>query len=308
MDKASLPLLSTVPQTPLAAQDAILRCQAALLARSGLEEAASTSFNRGGAQEIFVTCSIGVAVFPDDGHEIDILITNAGLAMRHAKGLGRHTYEFFSSELNEKAVRTLTRGADLRRAFTRNQVELLYQPRVHTVTGRLTGAQAIVRWVHPSGEVFEGDVVLEMAATNEMSMALTEWMLQFLRDQTKAWRSGALRLPRIGVPICLDQLALPQVCDVLRKAIRGGLQPQYLAVEFRGGAALEPAAENLEAFAGLKNMGVRFVLDQFGGEHSSLLQLRRLPVDEIKFHPKFFQAAATGRETPPLSAAMLAMT
>ena len=273
-----------------------------------LLEAASTSFNRGGAQEIFVTCSIGVAVFPDDGGEMDILITNAGLAMRHAKGLGRHTYEFFSSELNEKAVRTLTRGADLRRAFTRNQVELLYQPRLHTSTGRLTGAQAIVRWVHPSGEVFEGDVVQDMAATNDMSIALTEWMLQYLRDQTKAWRGAALRLPRVGVTIGLDQLSLPQVCDMLRKAIRGGLQPQYLAVEFRGGATLDPAAENLEAFAGLKNMGVRFVLDQFGGENSCLLQLRRLPVDEIKFHPQFFCATGAGRDTPALSAAMLAMS
>ena len=273
-----------------------------------LLEAASTSFNRGGAQEIFVTCSIGVAVFPDDGREIDILITNAGLAMRHAKGMGRHTYEFFSSELNEKAVRTLTRGADLRRAFTRNQMQLLYLPRLHTVTGRLTGAQAMVRWAHPSGEVFEGDVVQDMAATNDMSVALTEWMLQYLRDQTKAWRSAALRLPRVGVTVCLDQLSLPQICDMVRKAIRGGLQPQYLAVEFRGGATLEPAAENLEAFAGLKNMGVRFVLDQFGGENSSLFQLRRLPVDEVKFHPLFFRCTGAGRDTPALSAAMLAMS
>jgi diguanylate cyclase (GGDEF)-like protein len=273
-----------------------------------LLESASTSFNRGGAQEIFVTCSIGVAVFPDDGQEMDILITNAGLAMRHAKGLGRHTYEFFSSDLNEKAVRTLTRGADLRRAFTRNQVELLYQPRLHTVTGRLAGAQAIVRWVHPSGEVFAGDVVLDMAATNEMGVALTEWMLQYLRDQTKAWRTAALRLPRIGVTISLDQLTLVQVCDILKKAIRGGLQPQYLAVEFRGGAALEPAPENLEAFAGLKKTGVRFVLDQFGGEQSSLLQLRRLPLDEVKFHPEFFRPVPGNRDTPALSAAVLAMT
>ena len=273
-----------------------------------LLDAASTSFNRGGAQEMFVTCSIGVAVFPDDGHELDILITNAGLAMRHAKGKGRHTYEFFANELNEKAVRMLTRGADLRRAFTRNQVELLYQPRVHTVTGRLTGAQAVVRWVHPSGEVFEGDTVLDMAGTNDMSMSLTEWMLLALRDQTKAWRGDSLRLPRIGVPVCLDQLTLLQVCDILRKAIRGGLQPQYLAVEFRRGAALEPSAENLEAFAGLKKMGVRFVLDEFGGEHSSLLQLRRLPVDEVKFHSQFFRSGIDERDTTALASAMLVMT
>jgi diguanylate cyclase (GGDEF)-like protein len=271
-----------------------------------LLDAASTSFNRGGAQEIFVTCSIGVAVFPDDGQEIDILVTNAGLAMRHAKSAGRHTYEFYSSELNERAVRTLTRGADLRMAFTRDQVQMLYRPQIHALTGSLAGAQAVVRWTHPTGDVFEGDALLDMAATSEMSMALAEWMLLQLRDQTKAWRNAALRLPRVGVTVSLDQLTLPQLFDILRKGIRGGLQPQYLAVEFRGGEDIDPTPEDLESFAGLKKMGVRFVLDQFGGPHSSLLQLHRLPVDEVKLHPLFFQVAA-GRDAAPLTAATLAM-
>jgi EAL domain-containing protein (putative c-di-GMP-specific phosphodiesterase class I) len=270
-----------------------------------LLDAASTSFNRGGAQEIFVTCSIGVAVFPDDGREIDSLVTNAGLAMRHAKDSGRHTYEFFSTELNEKAVRSLRRGADLRMAFTRNQVEVLYQPRLHTLTGRLAGAQAVVRWTHPSGEVFEGDALLNMAATTEMSMTLAEWTLERLRDQTKEWRTAALRLPRVGVPISLDLLSLPQLFDMLRKGIRSGLQPQYLGVEFRGGTQVEPGAESLEVFSGLKKMGVRFVLDRFGGPDSSLLQLGRLPVDEVKLHPDFFRAAE--RDPGPLAVATLAM-
>ena len=256
-----------------------------------LLEAACTSFNRGGAQEIFVTCSIGVAVFPDDGDQIDILVTNAGLAMRHAKNSGRHTFEFFSSELNDKAVRTLTRGADLRMAFTRNQVQLLYQPRLDTMSGSLSGAQAIVRWTHPSGEVFEGDTVFQMAATSEMSRALVEWTLQQLRDQTKAWRNAALRLPRVGVAVSLDLLSMPKLFDILRKGIRAGLQPQLLGVEIRGGAGMDPAAETLEAFVGLKKMGVRFVLDGFGGPDSCLLQLRRLPVDDVKLHSQFFQGA-----------------
>ena len=270
-----------------------------------LLDAAATSFNRGGSQEIFVTCSIGVAVFPDDGAEIDILVTSAGLAMRHAKSSGRHTYEFFSSELNEKAIRALTRGADLRLAFTRNQVALLYQPRLHTLSGSLAGAQAIVRWTHPSGEVLEGDAVMQMAATVEMGMALTEWTLLQLRDQTKAWRNAGLRLPRVGVPVSLDVVALPQLFDILRKGIRAGLQPQYLGVELRGGADVDPTPEQLETFAGLKKMGVRFVLDQFGGPDSCLLQLKRLPADEAKLHPQFF--VASGRNDAPLAAAALDM-
>jgi diguanylate cyclase (GGDEF)-like protein len=270
-----------------------------------LLDAATTSFNRGGAQEIFVTCSIGVAVFPDDGDALDALVTNAGLAMRHAKDSGRHTYEFFSSDLNEKAMRSLSRGADLRMAFTRNQVEVLYQPRLHTRTGRLAGAQAVVHWRHASGEVFEGDAILRMAATAEMSMALAEWTLHQLRDQTKAWRAAALRLPRVGLPVSLDMLSLPQLFDMLRKGIRAGLQPQYLGVEFHGGKDVVPTPEQLETIAGLKKMGIRFVLDRFGGPDSSLLQLARLPVDEVKLHQQFFPAE--GPAPAALAAATLAM-
>lgn len=274
---------------------------------SRLLDAASTSFNRGGTQEMFVTSSIGVAVFPDDGSELDSLVTNAGVAMRHAKKSGRQTYAFFSSELNEKATRALNRGADLRLALTRRQVELLYQPRVDIATRTLAGAQAVVRWSHPSGQVFQGDGVLGLAATSEMSMALAEWMLQQLRDQTKVWRAAASPVPRVGVTFDLDQLSLPQVCDILRAGIRGGLPPQYLAVEFRGGADVEPAQEDLDTFAGLKKMGVRFVLDEFGGPGCSLLQLRWLPVDAVKIHSLFLQPVGIRRDGGRLATAVLAM-
>lgn len=273
-----------------------------------LLDAAATTFNRGGTQEIFVTCSIGVAVFPDDGCEVDILVTNAGLAMRDAKRAGRHTYEFFAADLNEKAVRSLNRGADLRIAFTRNQVELLYQPRVHTGAGTLTGAQAVPRWHHPTGEVFEGDALLDMAVTPEMSMALTEWMLQQVGEETRKWRAADLSPPRVGVTIGLAKISMAQVCDALRDAIRGGLQPQYLAVEFRGGGAIDLAAPDLEALVGFKKMGVRFVLDWFGGPDAPLLQLRQLPYSEVKMHPLFFQLTGTSSNSASLVAATVGMT
>jgi len=278
---------------------------AALISR--LLDAAATSFNRGGAKEMFATCSIGVAVFPDDGAELDTLLTNAGLAMRHAKRSGRQTYAFFSAELNDKAVRMLSRSADLRMAYTHDQVDLLYLPRIDTATRTLAGAQAIVRWCHPSGEVFQGDAVLDLAATTEMSMALTEWMLQQLRDQTGAWRAAGIQPPRVGVTFDLDQLSLPRVCDILRAGIRGGLQPQCVSVEFRGGAAIDPSQEDLDILVGLKRTGVRFVLDDFGGPGSSLLQLRWLPVDDVKIHGLFFQPAGTDRDGAPLATALLAM-
>ena len=220
-----------------------------------LLEDATVSFQRSGAPELFVTCSVGVSVFPADGMDPDLPIRNAGLALRHAKQAGRHRYEFFSPPFNEMA-QALDLSAELRHAIGRDEIELLYEPRL--AGGRLVGAQTVVRWRHGSGRVIEGDELMDLAATTEMSMALTEWMLQQLRDQIKDWRAAASRLPRVGVTVDLDHITPPQVCDILRRAIRGGLQPQYLAVEFRGGADVEPAQDDLEAFAGLKRMGVRF--------------------------------------------------
>lgn len=278
---------------------------AALISR--LLDAGSTSFDRGGAKEIFVTCSIGVAVFPDDGAELDTLVTNAGLAMRHAKRSGRQNYAFFSSELNEKAVRMLSRGADLRMAYTHDQMQLLYQPRVDTATRTLAGAQAIPRWTHHSGEVFQGDGVLELATTSEMSMALTEWMLRQLRDQTVAWRTAEIRPLRVGVPFDLDHLTLRQLGEMLRTAIRGGLPPQCVAIEFRGGAHVKPEEDDIAILASLKRIGVHFVLDDFGGPDSSLLELRWLPVDEVKIHRLFFQPGGAGRDGAALATSLLAM-
>ena len=96
-----------------------------------------------------------------------------------------------------------------------------------------------------------------------MSLALAEWTLQQVRDHARTWRAAALRLPRVGIAVSLDLLTLPMLFDILRKGIRAGLAPQYLGVEFRGGADIDPAPDQLEAFAGLKKMGVRFLLDQF---------------------------------------------
>jgi len=204
-------------------------------------------------------------------------------------------------------VRTLTRGADLRMAFTRGQVELLYQPRVDTATRALSGVQAIARWRHPSGEVFQGDGVLDLATTSEMSMALAEWMLRQLRDQTAAWRAAGIRPMRVGVTFDLDRLTLRNFGEILRAAIRSGLPPRCVAIEFRGGAQIDPSEDDLAILAAVKRIGVHLVLDEFGGPGSSLLQLRWLPVDEVMLHPLFFQPSGTGHDGAALATSLLAM-
>jgi diguanylate cyclase (GGDEF)-like protein len=271
-----------------------------------LLEAAATTLSRGSG-EMFVTCSIGVSVFPHDGRNADVLMSNATLAMHHAKESGRHVYEFFSQHLNERAVQKLNLGADLRRALSRSELEILYQPRIGVMDGSLMGAEAVVRWNRPGAQALEGEALLQLAATSEMSMALVEWTLDQLVQHTQAWRAQGHEVVALGVNVSLKQLPVAQLMDSVRNGIRAGLKPQYLCLELHEASTLDSPQEEVDAFVSLKNMGVRLSLDHFGAGHSSLIQLRRFPVDEIKVDPLFFHMIEENKDNAAIVTAMMAM-
>ena len=274
---------------------------------SKLLEAAATGFNPGGDQEIFVSCSVGVAVFPHDGLDPDVLMSNAGLALRHAKQSGRQTYEFFSPDLNERAVKKLSLGADLRRAFARDELELLYQPRIDVVSGKLMSAESVVRWNQPQGQPLQGDSLLELAATSEMSLVMVDWVLNQMIHDLRAWRAAGHEIVPVGVNVSLKQLPLAQLMESVRNAIRAGLRPEFLCLELHEASTLDSRQEDVESFAGLKQMGVRLALDHFGAGHSSLIQLRRFPIDEIKVDPLFFDSIEENKDNAAIVTAMMAM-
>jgi diguanylate cyclase len=274
---------------------------------SKLLEAAATSFNSGGAQEIFVTCSIGVAVFPDDGLDPDVLMNNAELALRHAKESGKQSYEFFSPDLNKRAMKKLSVGADLRRAFSRDELELLYQPRIDLVSGKLKGAESVVRWNQSQGRLLQGDSLLELAATSEMSLVMAEWVLDQLLQQTQAWRKAGYGIVPLGVNVSLRRLPLAQLMESVRNAIKAGLRPEFLCLELHEASTLDSRREDVQSLLGLKQMGVRLALDHFGAGHSSLIQLRRFPIDEIKVDPLFFDKIEDNKDNAAIVTAMIAM-
>lgn len=274
---------------------------------SKLLEATATSFNRGSEQEIYVTCSIGVAVFPNDGRDPDVLMSNAGLAMRHAKESGRQACEFFSRELNERAVSKLSLGADLRGAFAREELELLYLARVDVASGRLVGAESVVRWTPAKGPMLEGDSLLELAATSEVSQALADWVFEQMLQHTRVWRTAGYEVVPIGVNVSLKQLPVAQMMDSIRSAIKAGLRPEFLCLELHEASTLNPRREDVESFVKLKKMGVTLALDHFGAGHSSLIQLRRFPIDEVKVAPLFFDRIEDNPDNAAIVTAMMAM-
>jgi EAL domain-containing protein (putative c-di-GMP-specific phosphodiesterase class I) len=252
-----------------------------------LLEDATVGFQRPGAPEVFVTCSVGVSVFPTDGLDPDLLMRNAGLALRHAKEAGPHHYEFFSPSFNELALRRLDMGAELRRALGRDEIELLYEPRIELSTGRLVGAQAVLRWTHPSGRVVEGDALMDLAGTSEMDVALTEWLFDQVRRNSRTWRAAGMAPLTTGIKASLAHLHPRDLGHLVGAAIAGGIPPRQISLELQHVSQLEglPASE-AAVLAALRKKGVRLALDRFGTT-ASVGHLRQLACDEIKIAATF---------------------
>ena len=247
-----------------------------------LLEDSTVSLQRAGAPELFVTCSIGVSVFPTDGMDADLLMRNAGLALRHAKQAGPHRYEFFSQRFNEQALSRLDLGAELRRAIGRDEIELLYEPRVELSTGRVMAAQAIVRWRHASGRIVEGDELMDLAGSSEMDVALTEWVFEQLRKHVKNWRAAGLQPVPTGIKASLANMRPSDLAHLVNAAITAGVDARHIALDLQHVGAVEslPASE-AAAIAGLRKKGVRVALDRFG-TLTTIAHLRKLPCDEVR--------------------------
>jgi diguanylate cyclase (GGDEF)-like protein len=255
-------------------------------------EDATASFHRSGSSEVFVTCSVGVSVFPSDGMDPDLLTRNAGLALRHAKQAGPHRYEFFSPQFNEQALSRLDLGAELRHALGRDEIELLYEPRVELAGGRVVGAQTLIRWRHASGRVIEGDELMDLAGTSEMDVALMEWVFDQLRKNMKTWAAAGLQAVPVGVKASLANLHPRDLSHLVNAVVAGGVEPRHLTLELQQVAALENLpSKDSAALALLRKKGVRVALDRFGSS-ASVVHLRKLACDEIKIDESFVRDLA----------------
>jgi diguanylate cyclase (GGDEF)-like protein len=256
---------------------------------SKLLEDATISFQRHGSPEVFVTCSVGVSVFPTDGLDADVLMRNAGLALRHAKQAGAHRFEFFSPKFNEQALSRLDLSAELRHSISRDEIELMYEPRVELATGRVLAAQALVRWKHASGRMIEGDELMDLAGQTDMDVAITEWVFEQLRKHVKNWRAAGLQPVPTGVKVSLAHMQPRDLGQLVNAAIAGGIEPRTLSLELQHVSALDSlAAKEAAHIEGLRKKGVRIVLDRFGCS-ASVAHLRKLACDEIKIDAAFLE-------------------
>lgn len=240
-------------------------------------------------QELHITASIGISLFPANATEPGMLIQHADTAMYHAKSDGRNTFQFFDTQMNVRARERQSVESDLRNALVRNEFELYYQPKVNLRTGEITGAEALIRWQHPRRGLLLPDQFVRIAEDAGLIAAIGSWALLQACREAKKW--STLR-PSISIAVNVSALEFRNksfVKEVRRVLQQTGLPPKCLELELTETVLMRNANSSTEVLHELKKMGVRLAVDDFGTGYSSLSYLQRFPIDILKIDQSFVQ-------------------
>jgi diguanylate cyclase (GGDEF)-like protein len=259
-------------------------------------------------QEHFVTASLGITLFPDDGDDGATLLRNADLAMYRAKELGRNGYRFFTQEINDRMQARLAIEARLRGALGRGEMLLHYQPIVDLRTGRSTGVEALVRWRQPDGSIFMPGQFIAIAEDMGLIKSIGEWVVATACAQMRPWLRDPSRLARIAVNVSPRQLQVPGFGSFVERVLaENDLAPECLELEITESVLLDDMAETAVNLAMLGALGVRLSIDDFGTGYSSLGYLQRYPFDTLKIDRSFVAAALHNENTVRLIETIITM-
>ncbi|MDY6944945.1 MAG: EAL domain-containing protein [Pseudomonadota bacterium] len=237
-----------------------------------------------------VTCSMGVALYPDDGANADTLLKHADQAMYRAKERGRNNFQFFTAELNAIITERLDLENKMRRALEREQFTLHYQPRVDMRTRSITGAEALIRWHVSDEEVTSPSRFIPVAEEIGLIVPIGKWVLNAACAQNKAWQDAGLPPFVVSVNVSVRQFRQDNLVQTIAEVLRQtGLEARYLEVELTESAVMHDADQFIAMLGQLNELGVQIALDDFGTGYSSLSYLKRLPVDRLKVDRSFVQ-------------------
>jgi len=237
-------------------------------------------------KEAIVSSSIGIALYPEHG-PISALIANAEAAMRSAKSGGGACYAFFEERMTSGARDQLELLRDLRRALAEGQLHLVYQPKIHAPSGEITGAEALMRWEHPSRGLVGPDQFIPIAERFGLIGAMGNWLIEEACRQAGAWRDAGLQM-RVAINLSAHQLRHPDLADRIGMALRrNDIKPQLLTCEITESVAMEDASNAIRMVEKLSALGVNISIDDFGTGYSSLSYLRKLRAGELKIDKSF---------------------
>jgi len=236
---------------------------------------------------LYITPSIGISMFPEDGDSIDILLKNADSAMYLAKERGKNNYQFFSTSLHQLTVNKLMLDSELRKALDNSQFELYYQPKINLQTGKMIGLEALIRWNHPELGQISPAQFIPIAEETGLIVPIGEWVMRTACREVKAWQEAGFEQLTIAVNISLRQFMQNDLIDMIKHILESTrLQPQYLELEITESIAHD-ASHTIRVLNQIKGLGVNISIDDFGTGYSSLSYLSQFPIDRLKIDQSF---------------------
>jgi diguanylate cyclase (GGDEF)-like protein/PAS domain S-box-containing protein len=279
----------------------------AAIAAERLIEMMNVSFFFQG-QSINVTCSIGVAVFPEHGEDSETLIGHADVAMYSAKKAGRGDVRFFTDEMNAKELERLKMDKNLRAALEQDEFFLAYQPQREMESGHITGCEALIRWRHPEMGLIPPDKFISIAENNGLILPIGEWVLRTACTQARKWQDDGLLAVPVAVNVSALQFRQAGFCKLIREVLQETkLSPQYLELELTESLLLSNADVTLSVLQELRDMGVRLAIDDFGTGYSSLSYLKQFPVGKLKIDRSFIRDIAVDNGDAAITTAIISM-
>ena len=238
--------------------------------------------------ELFLTTSIGVSLFPEDGASSDELMKAADVAMYRAKAEGRNNFQFYRPEMNARTHELLLLEGRLRRALEEDQLVLFYQPQFELNTRQLVGFEALLRWQPPGETMVNPGDFIPLAEDTGLIVPIGEWVLQTACAQNRAWQQRGFAPVRMAVNISPRQFRQRSFIGMVDQALqRSGLEPHWLELEITESCAMENVEENIQAMTHLKQRGIHLAIDDFGTGFSSLSYLKRFPISKLKIDRSF---------------------
>ena len=256
--------------------------------------------------EIFITASMGITVYPNDGADLDDLVSGADAAMYQAKGQGRNNFQFFTADMGAAAKQRLEFEAALRRALERGEFSLYYQPKFNLGIGQVTGIEVLLHWSHPEfGTTAKFIPILEDTG---LIVPVGEWVLRSACAQVKKWQAKGLPALRVSVNISARQFMQPKlVASIAQILADTGLDPGLLEVEMTESLLMVHTEASVAVLSALKALGVHISVDDFGTGYSSLSYLKRFPVDVLKIDQSFVRDITTDTDDAAIVRAIIAL-
>ena len=272
-----------------------------------LIQAVAESFKLG-QRRYAIGASIGISVYPDDGLDANTLLRQADLAMYQAKQR-RNGFEYFSAELNTVAQQQLSLESGLRQALERNELVLVYQPKIDLASGRMVGMEALARWLTHSGGMVGPDRFIPMAEETGLIIPLGRWVARAACEQWIAWRDAGLNPPPVAINLSprqfVDARLIDDIDDILKDT---GMDAAQLQLEVTESAAMDNPARSFAMLDALRQRGLHIYIDDFGTGHSNLGQLKRMPIDALKIDKSFIDDVLTDSDDAEIANAIIRLS